>query len=349
MPKTPSIQPSWLLLLLPGLWIGLKYALPVVFPFLLGGVLALSAEPAAHLLTHRLHLPRPLASGLSVTLVLVLLTGTLVTGLAMLAKQATRIGTVLPDLTATVESSLDTMEDRLLQLSAHAPDQLRPILTDNVSALFTGSDRMMEELVSRGLSLVSRILTALTDGTLVFATAILAAFMISARLPRIRDWIESRLPSVWHERYLPALKGLKKGLGGYLLAQLKLSGIAVIILFISFLLLRIPHGFLWAVVIGIVDIFPVLGCGTVLLPWSAICLLRGQQLLGLGLLGTWIGLWLVRSVLEPRLLGKQLGLDPLITLIAVYGGLKLFGLPGILLAPLLAMTVIRLLQKRAPS
>lgn len=349
MSKTPPLQPFWLLLLLPGLWIGLRYAFPVLVPFLFGGALALAAEPAAHLLTRRLHLPRPLASGLSVTLVLLLLTGILLTLLAVLTKQAARITTVLPDLTATIGSGLDTLEDRLLRLSSHAPEQLRPVLTDNVSALFNGSDRMMESFVSKGLSLVSRILTSLTDGTLVFATGILAAFMISARLPRIRQWIRLRLPPVWQERYLPALKGLKKGLGGYLLAQLKLSGIALIILAVSFLLLQIPNGILWAILISVVDIFPVLGCGTVLLPWALISLLRGQRLFGIGLLGTWVLVWLTRSVLEPRLLGKQLGLDPLITLIAVYGGLKLFGLPGILLAPLIAMTVLRLLQSRDTS
>ncbi|MBQ5711804.1 MAG: sporulation integral membrane protein YtvI [Oscillospiraceae bacterium] len=346
MIKTPPPRSLWLFLLLPALWIGLKYALPVVVPFLLGGLVALAAEPVARPLTYRLHLPRPLAAGISVTLVLVLLTGTLLCLLAVLAKQATRIGSVLPDLTATVGNGLATVEDRLLRLSTHAPEALRPMLTDNVSALFTGSDRIMEGIVSRGLSLVSRILTVLTDGTVVFATGILAAYMISARLPRIHRWIGQQMPPVWQEYWLPALKGMKKGVTGYLLAQLKLSGIAFLILVIGFLLLQIPNGPLWAFVISIVDAFPILGCGTVLLPWALICLLRGQRLHGLGLLGTWTLVWLIRSVLEPRLLGKELGLDPLITLIAVYGGLKLFGLPGILLAPLLVMTVLRLIQSR---
>ena len=287
MIKTPPPRSLWLFLLLPALWIGLKYALPGVVPFLLGGLVALAAEPVARPLTYRLHLPRPLAAGISVTLVLVLLTGTLLCLLAVLAKQATRIGSVLPDLTATVGHGLATVEDRLL-----------------------------------------------------------AAYMISARLPRIHRWIGQRMPPVWQEYWLPALKGMKKGVTGYLLAQLKLSGIAFLILVIGFLLLQIPNGPLWAFVISIVDAFPILGCGTVLLPWALICLLRGQRLHGLGLLGTWTLVWLIRSVLEPRLLGKELGLDPLITLIAVYGGLKLFGLPGILLAPLLVMTVLRLIQSR---
>lgn len=341
MSKTPLVKALTLLLALLALWIGIRYALPVSIPFLLGGLLALAAEPMAGLLSGKLHTPRWLASGVSVTLVFLLLIGSFFAILAILAKQAGRLTTILPDLTAAASSGLGSLEDWLLQLADHAPGQLRPILTGGVTSLFTDSSKMMESVVSRALSVVSRILTALTDGALSFATGILAAYMISCRLPDIRQWIRHRLPEAWHSRYLPALKGLKKGLLGYILAQLKLSGIAFLLLLLCFWLLKIPYALVWSAAISLVDAFPILGCGTVLLPWSLICLLQGQQARSIGLLGTYALVWLSRSVLEPKLLGKELGLDPLTTLISVYAGLKLFGFLGMLLAPMLAMTVVR--------
>ena len=132
---------------------------------------------------------------------------------------------------------------------------------------------------------------------------------------------------------------------GWLSAQLKLSVIAFGALLVGFWLLRVPYGILWAAVIAVVDLLPVLGCGTVLVPWSLICLLQGQQLRGLGLLGLYGVVWLLRSVLEPKLLGKELGLDPLVTLLAVYAGYRLLGLTGMLLAPILAVAVVKLAEQ----
>jgi sporulation integral membrane protein YtvI len=188
------------------------------------------------------------------------------------------------------------------------------------------------------------VLGWVTSSALTVATAVLAAFMISAKLPRMRSWLHGRLPDAWQERYLPALKGVKHTLIGWLTAQLKLSGITMVLLLVGFWILQIPYGPVWAVGVALVDAFPVLGTGTVLIPWSLICLLQGETVRGAGLLGLYGLVWLVRSVMEPRLLGKELGLDPLVTLMAMYAGYKLLGLVGMILSPLLAVAVVRLMK-----
>jgi predicted PurR-regulated permease PerM len=121
--------------------------------------------------------------------------------------------------------------------------------------------------------------------------------------------------------------------------------VVAVILAVCFWLLKIPHGLLWAVVIALVDALPVLGCGVVLLPWSLILLLQGHRLRCVGLLGTYALVFLSRNVLEPKLLGKELGLDPLVTLLSIYAGYRLLGLPGMLLAPLLAVVLTKLLSE----
>ena len=88
---------------------------------------------------------------------------------------------------------------------------------------------------------------------------------------------------------------------------------------------------------------PVLGTGTVLIPWSMVCFLQEDTFRALGLLGIYVFISLLRSVLEPRFVGKQLGLDPLVTLIAIYAGYRLWGLPGMLLAPILAVAATQIL------
>lgn len=324
------------------LWLGIRYALPVLLPFLVGAGLALAAEPLVGLLHRRLKLKRWLAAGIGVSLVVILLLGMLVVTIAALVRQAGQLSVVLPELMDGVSQGMESLEQWLLSMASAAPQSLQGVLTGAVSGFFSGSSTFMEGIAGKIFGFVKGLLGMLTSGFFGFATAVLAAFMISVRLPRIRNFLISRVPELWRRRYLPALKGMRHAITGWLSAQLKLTLVTLGLLLVGFWMLKIPHGIIWALVVAAVDVLPVLGCGTVLVPWSLICLLQGQQLRGLGLLGIYALVWLVRSVLEPKLLGKELGLDPLVTLLAIYAGYRFLGFLGMLLAPVLAMAVTRL-------
>ena len=98
--------------------------------------------------------------------------------------------------------------------------------------------------------------------------------------------------------------------------------------------------------IAVVDAVPRVGSGVVLLPWALIALLQENHFLSIGLLCTYGAASLSRSLLEPRIVGKQLGLDPLLTLFALYAGFRFLGLPGLLLAPFFAMAIKMLFLKK---
>jgi sporulation integral membrane protein YtvI len=165
---------------------------------------------------------------------------------------------------------------------------------------------------------------------------VLAAFLISARLPQLRSAIKTRLPENWNGKYLPTLRRVRGSPWGWLKAQIKLSALTWGIVAVGFLLLQIPYGPAWAAVVALVDAVPVLGTGTVLVPWSFVCFLQGQSLRGIGILCTYGAAMLTRTVLEPRLVGRHLGLDPLATLVALYVGYRFWGILGLLLTPILA-------------
>lgn len=327
-----------------GGWIFLRYGIPILLPFLLGAALALAAEPLVGLLDRRLRLPRFAAAGIGVTAVFLLLIALLVMLAALVIREAGQLAKVMPDLAESIRQGLDSLEGWLLGMSEKAPEGVRPVLKGSVVRLFSGSDATMDRFAERLLGVAAEVLSWVTSGALTFATAVLAAFMISAKLPKICLWLRDRIPDVWRQQYLPAVRGLKNALIGWLTAQLKLSGITLVLLLAGFWMLQIPHAPVWAVGVALVDAFPVLGTGTVLIPWSVVCLLQGETVRGAGLLGLYAVAWLVRSVMEPRLLGKELGLDPLVTLIAMYAGYKLLGFAGMILSPLLAVAVVRLMR-----
>lgn len=327
------------------LWLGGKFLLPLCFPFLLGLGLALAAEPAVRLLCARLHLPRGLAAGLGVTAAFLGLTMLVLLLLAFLVRELGILAGILPDLTETARAGVSLLQNWLMELAGRTPQGIRPLLEQNVATLFSGGTALLDKAFSYVLGLAGTILSHVPDSALGLGTAVISGFMFSAKLPRIRDWIRRYLPREKLRPVLEMLNRVRTAVGGWLAAQLRLIGVTLVILLMGMLLLRIPYGVLWAVGISLVDAFPVLGTGTVLLPWGLICYLQGDRARAIGLVGIYVVISVTRSVLEPKLVGKQLGLDPLVTLFALYAGFKLWGIGGMIIAPLLAVTVVQLLPE----
>ena len=132
----------------------------------------------------------------------------------------------------------------------------------------------------------------------------------------------------------------------YVRAYLALGGITFGEMFLGLTLLKVPYAFLIAWGIALIDFLPLLGTGAVLIPWAAVTLVTGNPGLGLGLLILFGVSTLVRQFVEPRLLGAELGLHPLVSLLAVYAGWRLFGVWGMMLAPFGALWVKATVQKK---
>lgn len=332
MQSTALKKALYILLVLLGMWLGVRFVLPVLLPFLLGGLLAVAAEPAVSFGIRRLRLPRPLAAGLGVSFSMVLLAGLLTMAGAVAVRQLGSLAGRLPDLAAQAQS----LQDWLISAADNAPEGVRTLAQRTVLEVFDGSTAMMEQAAAKVPAVLTSVVSGVGSSALGVGTGILAAFFISARLPRLRESVRRRLPESWHEKYLPALQRVRRSLGGWLKAQGKLALVTWGIVTAGFFVLRIPYAPLWAALVALVDAIPILGTGTVLIPWGAVCLLQGNTVRGVGLLCVYAAAAVTRTVLEPRMVGQHLGLDPLLTLIALYAGYRLWGIPGLLLTPILA-------------
>lgn len=332
-----------LLAVILGLWLGIRYLLPLTFPFLLGTGLAMAAEPVVHFFTEKARLPRVLSAGIGVTMAFFCIALLLLLAGAFLVRELGMLAGVLPDLEGTALSGISLLQNWLLEIAGRAPQSVRPLLQHNVTTFFSGGTELLDQMVQYLLGFAKSLLSHVPDSALSLGTAILSGYMISAKLPKIKAWILKRLPREKLRPILAALNRVKTVVLSWLAAQLKLAGVTLGILLAGFLILRIPYAPLWALGISLVDAFPVLGTGTILLPWALICFLQADNARAIGLISTYIVISVTRSVLEPKLVGKHLGLDPLVTLMALYAGYKLFGLVGMILAPMLAVIVVQLL------
>ncbi len=327
-----------------GIWLFLRYLLPIFLPFGAGLLLALAAEPAVRLCT-RLKLPRWAATGLGVSVTLILLISLVgVLGAALVRELGVLAGR-LPDLQDTAQQATERLRLLLENAADHAPEGVRPLVNRSVTRLFSSGSTFVEQATVRLPGAISSILSRVPDGALGIGTGILSGFMLSARLPKLKAMLIEKMPQRIKTQLLPALKRSKNALVGWLKAQLKLCTITFCVVFLGFLLLRIPYAPLWAAAVALVDAVPLLGTGTVLLPWALVSLLQHQHLRSVGLLCIYGAAFLTRTVLEPRLVGRHLGLDPLVTLVFLYLGYRFWGIFGMLLAPMVAAALTAAVQQ----
>lgn len=327
-------------------WLSVRFLLPLMFPFLLGTALAVAAEPAVRHLRQWTRLPRGAASALAVSGVFLLVSILTLLLAALLVRELGVLARILPNLEDTARAGVSSLENWLLFLSAKTPKSIQPLLRQNITDFFSDGTALVDKGIRYLLGLAGSILGHIPGSALGLFTAIISGYMISAKLPKLRAWFLRRFPREKLRPMLDALKRSRKAVSSWLLAQLQLSGVTFAILLVGYLLLGISYAPLWALLTAVVDALPVLGTGSILLPWSLISLLQGNVAQAIGLVGIYVVVAVTRSVLEPRLLGKHLGLDPLATLVALYVGYKLWGIGGMILAPLLAVTALQIAPEK---
>jgi sporulation integral membrane protein YtvI len=171
--------------------------------------------------------------------------------------------------------------------------------------------------------------------TLVFLllTFALALFYMTADWPEIRVFLQRQVPAPMRERARMMKQDVGRALRQWAAAQLKLMGITFMELSLAFFFLRVEYSMLLAAAVSLVDALPLLGTGTVLLPWALGSLLLGETRRAVFLAVTWALVSLVRSLLEPRFIGSRSGLHPAATLFALFCGARLAGVWGMLLFP----------------
>ena len=321
-------------------WGAFRYFLPIAAPFLLGWFFASAAEPVTRIFCRRGLLGRGIAAGVSVTLVLVFLAGAIWLLAALCYRELSAVASGMPEYAYLAEMGLERFRNWALALAERIPGGMGELLGRSLTGLFREGGMLLDRLTSGALTLAGAAAGKLPGGALMIGTAVISSYMIAARYPELKQRLFGS--ERFRYRWEPMLERLRRTVGLWLSAQLKLTSVTFGIAAAGFLLLRVEHWLLLTVVTALVDAVPLLGTGTVLIPMVLLALLKGEQVRAVGLLGLYVTAMLTRSALEPRLVGRELGLNPLVTLMALYAGFQIWGVPGMILSPILAVTAVQL-------
>lgn len=316
-----------------GAYWGVKYALPILLPFLLGGAIAFMAEPLVKKCSRSL--PRGVAAGVGVSLSLLLVVTLISLVGAVTVRELSRLGQALPQVQSKMGQGVAVLRQQVISLAGQLPEQVRPM----VQRMLPGEEQLTGQATGKVVQAVTSAVQKLPAGAVGFWTMLISSFMISARLPRLQSFAQSKIQETGLAPKLQRLKEGKKTLLKWLAAQGKLATVTFCIVTLGFVLLKVPYAPVWGVLVALVDAMPILGTGTVLIPWAVIALISGKHLQAIGILIIYAAALITRTALEPRLVGRHLGMDPLLTLVLLYVGFRLFGVMGMVAAPIVGAMV----------
>ena len=324
-------------------WVGLPLA-SLLSPFLFALVLAWVLNPAVRWLQRRTNASRKAVSMVLVVLVFAVIGGVLF-GLGWIAVDQVR------SLFDNRQSLLDELLDGLVSVVNSVSGWLGGLVPQGV---LTTSEDLVDAFVgwvqgldcSGWLTEMAGQAPSMVTGVSNFAVALvvfmMGSYFITGDYPRLRFELADRVPMVARDFCRSVKDIFMSAFGGYVKSQLILSAGVFAILSAGFFLMGQPYGLLLAFGLAVLDFIPIIGSGTVMVPWAVLDMILGQYGEAAALMAVWGLIALFRQFAEPKILGDQTGLSPILSLVGIYVGMQAGGVLGMVVGPLLLLVCINL-------
>ena len=327
-------------------WVGLPLA-SLLSPFLCALVLAWVLNPAVRWLQRKTNLSRKALSMVLVVLVFAVIGGILF-GLGWVAVDQVRL------LFDNRQSLLDGLLDGLVGVVNSVGGWLEGLGGLVPQGVLTTSEDLMNTLVRwvQGLDFsgwltemaghAPSMVTNVSNFAVALVVFMMGSYFITGDYPRLRFELTDRVPMVARDFCRSVKNIFMSAFGGYVKSQLILSAGVFAILSIGFFLMGQPYGLLLAFGLSVLDFIPIIGSGTVMVPWAVVDMILGQYGEAAALMAVWGVIALFRQLAEPKILGNQTGLSPILSLVGIYVGMKAGGVLGMVVGPLLLLVCINL-------
>lgn len=324
----------YVILLLLGLYLSLKLSI-FYMPFLIAFIISLMIEPAIKFIMEKTKLTRRSSSIIIFVLVSAIILGSLTWILITLFSESSSLLQSLNDYFDKAYIQFQSLINNFHFDKIHLSDEILNVIQNSTGDILETASTWLRNSLTGVIDLV----TSLPSIAICIGITVIALYFICVDKIYILDQIEHHLPKVWVKKIGRHLKDLIQTLGGYLKAEATLILVSFIISLIGLYILQfagfnVQYPLLMALFIGFVDALPILGSGTVMIPWAIICAINGDLNLGIAIIILLIIMSIIRQVLEPKLVSKNIGVHPIFTLIAMYTGFKFIGIMGLLIGPI---------------
>ncbi|MBE5957331.1 MAG: AI-2E family transporter [Lachnospiraceae bacterium] len=311
------------------IYIGIKWVLPLIWPVAVGFVIAKCLEPVANLLSEKIKMSKKISS------VLVIIAFALIVGgggfyiLKILASQARR----LMDNWENIYTGID---GRVMHLCSKVEENF----SMNRGAVYSIVSKGFAACLEQGKGKVVSLLMDNSFSGCIWMIEVLVAVIIS--VVSVYYFLTKNVEiKLFKKQIMTVKEHVKHIFKAFVRAQVIIMIIDIVVCFIGFSLLKNPYSLLIAVGAGIMDALPMIGIGLVLIPWILASVIAGSTQKAIVLFVVFMICYIVREVLEPKLIGENIGLSPVMSLLTLFAGYKLFGIIGLFAGPLIYMIVVQ--------
>ncbi len=321
-----------------------RYLLNLLLPFVIALLVAWLLRPLSRLYRKKFH-PK-LASAMIVVTVLLfyLLLGFLAMLLLvdLLTGMAEYFGKLPTLYTQTIEPGLRDLYANAQNLAARFDPSVADVVNMVLPQVISSVGGAVTNFSVAAVGKLTGLVTSLPSALISALIAVIASFFTAVSYDSMKAFLERNLPAKFTETAGYAINSFRSIIRQYGKSYLLVMLITFGELMIGLLIIGVRRAILLAALIAIFDIFPVVGAGAILLPWAAISLIQGKALQALGLFILYVIILTVRQFLEPKVVGKQVGLPPLVTLACMFVGTSLFGVWGLFGLPIGAAILVNL-------
>lgn len=314
--------------------LGFRYLFSPLLPFLIGFLIAWLLRYPAEYIAKRFNISYKIPAAALTSVFYILIIGLLFLAGTQLFSALKELFQMLPDLFSNqllpfTDKLINSVENFFAQFDRSVAAQMDSWFLELSSSLM----QMITSLSSSALKFISGAAAKTPTMILRVVLTVISTFYFSFDFERISAFIVRILP----KKVVGAIQSVKNktlsSIKVFVRSYLMIFLLTAAELVIGFLILRVPYAVVFGILVAVIDIMPILGTGLILLPWALISVIAGKYLFGFGMLVLYIVITVIRNIVEPKLVGKQIGLHPLATLISMFVGLQLFGIFGMFALP----------------
>lgn len=311
-----------------GIYIAYRLSI-MLTPFLIAFILSSVIEPLIRAAEKKFRLKRKLAVPIALALIISGFGLLLVLVISRLVTELKSLAYILPGVFSALYTRFVGFTDRVTSMYGWLP----PEIAEKITSIFANLSNSLIKMTDQIVKGIFATAVSLPQALAFILTTITAAYFMSSDRYIIIKYLKNQIPQNWINKISTIRNRMFSIMTGYVKAALILMALTFIELFAGFSIIHIRYALLLAFLIAFIDALPVVGTGSILIPWAVINYIIGDFRLGTSIIIMYIIVLIIRQMVEPKIYGRQIGVHPLSTLVAMYAGLQLLGVAGLIFGP----------------
>ncbi len=318
------------------------FLLSAFAPFVAAFVIAAICQRLVRFLEKKLKLNRGVSSAILVTLIVAIVIGIIILVVSQLLSQAKNLLTALPDAISSFRFHINSLLSQYNGMKGRMSPESASLIDGFILQLENYATNLSDRVTTYALNAATNFAMALPNILFFLTMLILGTFFFIKDYPLIINFFRELCPKRISDKFSRIKSITVKAFSSYFKAQLHLMLISSVLITVCLWIIGKKYALLWGIICGLVDILPILGTGTILIPWAIISFIYGDMYSFSALLIIEGLEFLVRQLAEPKVISHHIGVHPILTLVSIYIGLRFFGIIGLILAPIVTLLCVNL-------